>query len=250
MAGASEFFDLAKDFGAAPAKVATALYTAFKAEGDEFADDWRAFARPPLEPTRTSTRRPSPRRRSCRWVSTSRPARRRADRACWAVFWSSVAFTRRRTLTAHGRCRSLSVAWRRRRARLWSKCCRDRLPDCHCGRDVGRAAPLSDQRSPASPTYPYLVYSVAGDRGDGYTLDSRRGFRWYRIVLQSFGKTLASALETDAAAVDDLLDVPLAVSGFETRPSRMEIASAIVRDPDNQGVVGVTTTLTFTAKEA
>jgi hypothetical protein len=103
---------------------------------------------------------------------------------------------------------------------------------------------------PATPTYPYLVYSVAGDRGDGYTLDSRHGFRWYRIILQSFGKTLASALETDGAAVGDLLDERLTVTGFDTRPTRMEIASAIVRDPDNQGVVGVTTTLTFTAKES
>jgi hypothetical protein len=44
MTGASEFFDLAKDFTAAGPKVATALYTAFKAGGDEFADDWRTFA--------------------------------------------------------------------------------------------------------------------------------------------------------------------------------------------------------------
>jgi hypothetical protein len=44
MAGADEFFALAKDFTAAGPKVATALYTAFKAEGEEFADDWRTFA--------------------------------------------------------------------------------------------------------------------------------------------------------------------------------------------------------------
>lgn len=104
---------------------------------------------------------------------------------------------------------------------------------------------------PASPVYPYLVYSVAGDRAEGYTLDSRHGFRFYRVILQSFGKTLAAALDIDDKAVGDLLDVSLAVDGYSTTPCRLELASAIVRDPDAQGVVGVTTTLTFTAtKEA
>ena len=100
---------------------------------------------------------------------------------------------------------------------------------------------------PPTPTYPYQVYSVAGDRAVAYTLDSRHGFRFYRIILQSFGKTLQSALSLDQLAVDGLLDRRLAVTGYQCGPCRLEVASAVVRDPDTTGVVGVTTTLTFTA---
>lgn len=105
---------------------------------------------------------------------------------------------------------------------------------------------------PPTPTYPYLVYSVAADRAEGYTLDSRHGFRFYRVILQSFGKpSLASALDIDAKATDGLLDQRLTVTGYDCGPCRLEVASAVVRDPDTTGVVGVTTTLTFTAtKEA
>lgn len=103
---------------------------------------------------------------------------------------------------------------------------------------------------PPTPTYPYLVYSVAGDRAEAYTLDSRHGFRFYRIILQSFGKTLAAALDIDDKAVGDLLDTRLTVTGYQCGPCRLEVASAVVRDPDTVGVVSVTTTLTFTAREA
>lgn len=44
MAGADEIFELANDLGAAPAKVASALYDTFKEQGEQFADDWRANA--------------------------------------------------------------------------------------------------------------------------------------------------------------------------------------------------------------
>ena len=101
---------------------------------------------------------------------------------------------------------------------------------------------------PPTPVYPYLVYSVAGDRAEGYTLDSRHGFRFYRIILQSFDKpSLASALDIDDKAVAGLLDKRLAVTGYDCGPCRLEVASAVVRDPDTTGVVSVTTTLTFTA---
>lgn len=40
----SEIDDLAKDFGKASAKVASALYTVYKESGDAFAADWRANA--------------------------------------------------------------------------------------------------------------------------------------------------------------------------------------------------------------
>lgn len=44
MSGAGEFMDLAMDLGKASSKVAVTLYAAFKAEGDAFAEDWRANA--------------------------------------------------------------------------------------------------------------------------------------------------------------------------------------------------------------
>lgn len=45
MAGASEIFELAADFGKAPAKVAAALYDVYKDAGDAFAKDWASNAR-------------------------------------------------------------------------------------------------------------------------------------------------------------------------------------------------------------
>jgi hypothetical protein len=44
MSGADEIFELANDLGAAPAKVASALYDTFKEQGEEFAKDWRKNA--------------------------------------------------------------------------------------------------------------------------------------------------------------------------------------------------------------
>lgn len=41
MSGADEVFDLARDFGAARAKVASGLFDAFKGAGEGFRDDWR-----------------------------------------------------------------------------------------------------------------------------------------------------------------------------------------------------------------
>jgi hypothetical protein len=38
---ASEIFDLARDFGKAPAKVASGLFDAYRGAGEGFRDDWR-----------------------------------------------------------------------------------------------------------------------------------------------------------------------------------------------------------------
>lgn len=40
MTGASEFFDLARDFEKAPAKVASGLFDAYRGAGEGFRDDW------------------------------------------------------------------------------------------------------------------------------------------------------------------------------------------------------------------
>lgn len=45
MTGASEFFDLARDFEKSPAKVASALYDAYRGAGEGFRDDWKSNAR-------------------------------------------------------------------------------------------------------------------------------------------------------------------------------------------------------------
>ena len=45
MAGASEIFDLARDFEKAPAKVASGLFDAYRGAGEGFRDDWQHNAR-------------------------------------------------------------------------------------------------------------------------------------------------------------------------------------------------------------
>lgn len=102
---------------------------------------------------------------------------------------------------------------------------------------------------PVQPQYPYLVYSVSPDRDETYTLDGD-SVPFYRVVFQSFGRTLTSALDIDSKATDALRNRVLDVDGHDCGPCRREIGSAVIRDPDASGVVGVTTTLTFTATSA
>lgn len=45
MTGADEIFDLARDLGAAPTKVASALFDAYRGAGEGFRDDWVHNAR-------------------------------------------------------------------------------------------------------------------------------------------------------------------------------------------------------------
>jgi hypothetical protein len=102
---------------------------------------------------------------------------------------------------------------------------------------------------PASPVYPYGSFSASLGRGDVYTLDASESIRHGRIVVQTFGKTATSALDlaerTRAALVGNALDI----TGYATTTIRAELDPAVTRDPDTQGVVGVTTTYTFTATE-
>lgn len=104
---------------------------------------------------------------------------------------------------------------------------------------------------PSSPTYPYLVTSAVLGMADGYTLDRRHGLRHGRIVAQAFGRTLAAASDIAEKAVERLVDRRLSVPGWECTPNEIEIDPALVADPDDDGVIGLTFTLTFTAaKEA
>ena len=103
---------------------------------------------------------------------------------------------------------------------------------------------------PASPTYPYGSYSASLGRGDVYGLDDSEGLRHGRIVVQTFGKTLASALAKAEDVRAALVGLHLDIDGYEqTTAVRSELDPAVVRDPDDAGVVSVTTTYTFTATE-
>jgi len=104
---------------------------------------------------------------------------------------------------------------------------------------------------PASPTYPYGVYSATLGRGDVYLLDNTEGVRHGRVTTQAFGRTAASALSLAEKVRAALVNHALEIAGYETTPCRAELDPTVVRDPDDQGVVGVTATYTFTAtKEA
>lgn len=100
---------------------------------------------------------------------------------------------------------------------------------------------------PAKPTYPYGSFSATLGRGDAYTLDSSEGIRHGRIVHQAFGKTATSALETAEQFRAAVVGARLAIYGWQATPVRSELDPAVVRDPDDKGVVAVTTTYTFTA---
>ena len=115
----------------------------------------------------------------------------------------------------------------------------------------GVARSYDEGAVPASPTYPYQTRAVMGDRAGGYTLDSHHGFRTFRIVTRSFGRSSASALDIDGKARSGLEDLRLSVTGWSCDPCRVELGSALTRDPDDNGVISVVTTYTFNAtKEA
>lgn len=97
---------------------------------------------------------------------------------------------------------------------------------------------------------PYGAYSATLGRGDTYTL-SAEGIRWGRVVMQTFGHTATAALAKAEAARAALVGTRLDITGYDTTPCRGELDPVITRDPDDNTVIGVTTTCTFTAtKEA
>jgi hypothetical protein len=100
---------------------------------------------------------------------------------------------------------------------------------------------------PASPVYPYGSFSASMGRGGAYTLDGDEGLRWGRVVVQTFGRTADSAVDHAEQIRAALAGTRLTLSGFETTACRAELDPAVTRDPDDSGVVGVTTTYTFTA---
>lgn len=101
--------------------------------------------------------------------------------------------------------------------------------------------------APSGVEYPYGVYSASLGRADTYTLDGTHGLRHGRVTVQTFGRTADSALSWMDDVVEALLDRRLAVSGLTCTPLAIELDPSVVRDSDDNGVIGVTATLTFTA---
>lgn len=97
--------------------------------------------------------------------------------------------------------------------------------------------------------YPCVVWSIGPERPFGYTLDARSGPRLWRITWQIFAKQMQALLDwsdaMDALFLDRRLDAP----GFDCGPMSGiavgSIHSALVRDPDDRGVIGLTTSLPF-----
>lgn len=99
---------------------------------------------------------------------------------------------------------------------------------------------------PSKPQMPYTVVSVTRETPGNYALTGEHGTWGRRATLQSFDTDDDGALDFDRMATDALQDQVPAFAGLEATPWRVQVGSALVRDPDNKGVVGVTTTLLCT----
>lgn len=101
---------------------------------------------------------------------------------------------------------------------------------------------------PAEPGYPYSVLSVVPQNPEGYTLDQTHGFRDYRLTVQSFARLEDAVWDYDDKASTALLDQTLTATGYVCDPCRFQ-TSRQYRDPDDSGVLGVTTVYAFMARK-
>jgi len=102
---------------------------------------------------------------------------------------------------------------------------------------------------PAQPSYPYSVVDVLDLDPDGYTLDQSHGFRDHMLTVQSFARTNDGVIDYNRAAANALLDQTLDATGWSCDPCRFQ-TSRKYRDPDDSGVIGITTVYAFMAKES
>lgn len=102
---------------------------------------------------------------------------------------------------------------------------------------------------PASPLSPYLIVSATFDRAAAYTLDADHGVGDYRITTRSISTSYDGAVDTDARARTALLDQRFTVAGKTYGPGRLQVGSALVRDPDGGSVLTVTSTYLFATEE-
>jgi hypothetical protein len=96
---------------------------------------------------------------------------------------------------------------------------------------------------PAQPQMPYTVVSVTRDLPKHHSGTGAPGTWDLRTTLQSFDVDDDGALDFDRMAVDALEGRIL--SGLDGM-WRTQVGSVLVRDPDNRGVIGVTSTLLCT----
>lgn len=96
---------------------------------------------------------------------------------------------------------------------------------------------------PDNPQMPYTVVSVTRDLPKHHAGTGQPGTWDRRATLQSFDVDDDGALDFDLMAVDALEGHIL--DGLDGM-WRTQVGSALTRDPDNQGVVSVTSTLLCT----
>lgn len=102
---------------------------------------------------------------------------------------------------------------------------------------------------PPTPAMPYLTVAVTFDRAEGYTLDASHGIGDYRVTTKSVGKDADGAGDTDDRARAALLDQYLVANGKNYGPGRLQVGSALVRDPDGGAVISITSTYLFATEE-
>lgn len=102
---------------------------------------------------------------------------------------------------------------------------------------------------PAKPGTPYLTVAVSYENAEAYTLDSTHGVDVARVTTQAVSSSYDGASETDDAARGALLDQYLTAGGKTYGPGRLQVGSALVRDPDGGAVITITSTYLFRSEE-
>lgn len=97
---------------------------------------------------------------------------------------------------------------------------------------------------PASPTYAYVVVTVTRVTPGAYALAGGHGVITWRLTTQTFGRTTAEVEAVDSLAFDALQDRQL-LPLIECGPCDLQVSNA-TRDPDDDGVLGVTSSYLFT----
>lgn len=115
--------------------------------------------------------------------------------------------------------------------------------------DAGRVYRLGSV--PASPAYPYTVFSAQLLEDVAATLEKGASVRWVQVVAQTFGRTVDSVNGQSEGFRSLLIGKWLSFDGYGAGPVEGELRpTPPTRDPDTGGVLGSTTTLTAIAEEA
>lgn len=109
---------------------------------------------------------------------------------------------------------------------------------------VPRLYPVN--KVPRAVEFPYGVYSAVLGSGYAYTLDSVHGLRYGGVTVQTFDHDPEGALDHMEKVTGALLDVALDLPDCTPLRAAFE-TPRVVRDPDDNGVIGATQQFTFTA---